>query len=140
MNEPIEIDLDEAEDLVYGNSLIAVSCLRPVKDWQAAEPKKSFTAAYTAGELRPNDYSFYRSVMIGFGAWVGLLVGLLLTGSGNLGAVSAVPLIYAVACFVLANTVIYQSRAFSAKELGFWITVQVLYLANGIAFFFMTYG
>lgn len=143
LNEPIEIDLDEAADLTYGNSLISVSYLRPVKNWEAPKQdgsKIGFMAAYNSGELRPNDYSFYRSLQISFLSWVGLLVGLLLASSGNLGAVACVPIIYAAACFVLANTVIYQSRSFSGKELCLWITVQLLYLTNGIAFFIMTYG
>lgn len=69
-----------------------------------------------------------------------LLIGLLLTSNGNLGAVSAIPVIYIMTLMIIAIVVIYQNREWTTSEYCIWILVNLAYLANGLAYFIKTYG
>ena len=44
-------------------------------------------------------------------------------------------MLYGGSTFLVALTVIYQSRAWTSGEIGIWATINLLYLGNGLAYF-----
>ena len=89
--------------------------------------------------MRPNDYAFIHSLFWAFAAWACLLGGLLGTTGGALGAVIAVPMAYLGISYILAASVLYQSRVFTWKELIFWIILTVIYFGLSLAYFFVKF-
>ena len=89
--------------------------------------------------MRPNDYAFIYSLFLALVAWVCLLGGLLGTTSGALGAVIVIPMAYLGISYILASSVLYQSRAFTWKELIFWIIITVIYFGLSLAYFFVKF-
>ena len=74
-----------------------------------------------------------------FFAWACLLGGLLGTTSGALGAVIVIPMAYLGVSYIIAASVLYQSRAFTWKELIVWIVLTVIYFGLSLAYFFLKF-
>ena len=68
-----------------------------------------------------------------------MLGGLLGTTSGALGAVIVIPMAYLGVSYIIAASVLYQSRAFTWKELIVWIVLTVIYFGLSLAYFFLKF-
>jgi hypothetical protein len=108
-----------------------------VSDWRLKH--KSYYTAYMKGALRPNDMNYINS-MLGFIICflVLTLINMIVMGAG-LGFISCQPIFYVCVLFLIATTVIYQSRPFYYKELVYWGLVNIIYLGVGILFFIYQY-
>lgn len=118
---------------------IAYTRLMPVKDWRY-KYKGSYYAAYADKALRPNDMQYINS-MIGFFICFILMVLFMMAmvEDAKLGFIMCLPMFYITILFLIASTIVHQSRSFSNKELVYWILINVVYFGFGLAFFIVEY-
>jgi hypothetical protein len=107
LHDPLEIDGDEAELMNNGYIIMSVNKLKSLEgNWQEDEGGISYFSALFSCKLRPNDVHFALSFAIAVISWIIMLVGLLLTTNGNLGAISCMPLIYGYVCILQIVSVV----------------------------------
>lgn len=99
----------------------------------------SWFSALRAGDLRPNDYRFVFSTAAATFLWILTEVLLLILVEGETGAISALPIIYVGVSIMIMLAVISQGRPFKINEYIIWVSVNVIYLGIGVAFFIVKY-
>ena len=68
-----------------------------------------------------------------------MLIALYVNLKDAVAIVIILPVIFVAICFLIASTVIYQSRTFTSKELALWVAVNVVYVAAGASYFVYKY-
>ena len=80
---------------------------------------------------------FVNSMIVFVISWFVLLLALSATWMDVNGAIVSFPIMYLGLTFLIASSVIYQSRFFETKEIIVWVIINVIYIAVGFAFFFI---
>jgi hypothetical protein len=127
------INLDVAMEEEDGLCKIAKSRVKRVIDWKLHH--STWTAAFVALKLRPNDMKFIGSMGISLISFVLITLSLTAQLDGMIGFVMAIPMLYLGVCFMIASSVIYQARPFVLKEIIYWTVVNVAFEVVGILFF-----
>lgn len=139
IEEPTEVDFDEACKYENWNVIVSNSLIKPIERDPVKE-NVNFFSAFCGGLYGSYTYGFIWSLFFSFVSWGVLLAGLLLKSHGNLGAISCMPMAYVFVLVTQMSAVIYQHRNFTWKELILWIVVNALYLSNGAGFAIKTYS